>query len=69
MFWSIEDFVDDFVDSLGFFVKSLLLGVIANRFPGQTLYWNADTLTVTNVAEANELVRRTYRKGYEVAGL
>jgi hypothetical protein len=49
--------------------EALLLGVVANRFPDRQLLWDADKLTVTNVADANKLIRRTYRKGFEVQGL
>jgi ethanolamine ammonia-lyase small subunit len=35
----------------------------------KTLEWDAAKLTVTNVKEANEFVRRKYRKGWEVEGL
>ncbi len=49
--------------------EALLLGVVANRFPGKTLMWDAEKLAVTNFPEANELLRREYRKGFEVEGL
>jgi hypothetical protein len=49
--------------------ESLLLGVVANRFPDTTLTWDADRLQVVDVPEANKLLRRTYREGFEVAGL
>lgn len=49
--------------------EALLLGVVANRFPETKLEWNADKLEVTNVADANKLIRRTYRSGFEVPGL
>lgn len=49
--------------------ESLLLGVVANRFPGQKLEWNADDMEVTNIEEANQLIRREYRDGFEVEGL
>ena len=49
--------------------EALLLGVVANRFPDTKLMWDAAHLKVTNVAEANKLIRRKYRKGFEVAGL
>ncbi|MCA9042088.1 MAG: Gfo/Idh/MocA family oxidoreductase [Planctomycetaceae bacterium] len=49
--------------------EALLLGVVANRFPGQVLKWDADQMQVTNLPEANELVRRNYREGFEVHGL
>jgi len=49
--------------------ESLLLGVVANRFPDTKLMWDADKLEVTNLADANKLIRREYREGFEVAGL
>jgi predicted dehydrogenase len=49
--------------------EALLLGVVANRFPDRKLMWDAEKLCVTNIAEANKLLRRKYRKGFEVEGL
>jgi predicted dehydrogenase len=49
--------------------EALLLGVVANRFPGKTLSWDAARLQVTNEPDANRLLRRDYRKGFEVKGL
>ncbi len=49
--------------------EALLLGVVANRFPSTKLKWDAKNLQVTNLSEANALIRRTYRKGFEVEGL
>lgn len=49
--------------------EALLLGVVANRFPDQKLDWDARNLRVTNLSEANQFVRRTYRAGFEVKGL
>ena len=46
--------------------EALLLGVGANRFPNTKLEWDAAKLQVTNLADANHLIRRTYRKGFEV---
>lgn len=53
----------------GALTEALLLGVIANRFPDTKLEWNAAGLKVTNVAEANALVRRVPREGFGVEGL
>ncbi|MEM7393462.1 MAG: Gfo/Idh/MocA family oxidoreductase [Verrucomicrobiota bacterium] len=53
----------------GKLTEALLLGVVANRFPGQTLKWDADAFKVTNVPEANKLLQRGYREGYKVPGL
>lgn len=49
--------------------EMVLMGNIALRFPGQDLKWDAAAMRFTNVAEANQFVRRTYRKGWEVEGL
>jgi len=49
--------------------EALLLGVVANRFPEQKLEWNAEKLEVTNVADANKLIKRQYRAGFEIKGL
>ncbi len=49
--------------------EALLLGVVANRFPDQKLFWDAENMTVKNVEEANALIRREYLSGFEVAGL
>ncbi len=49
--------------------ESVLLGCLATRFPQTTLEWDSANLKVVNVSEANQFVRRTYRKGWEVDGL
>lgn len=49
--------------------EALLLGVVANRFPETALEWDADQLRVTNVAEANALIKRDYREGFRVENL
>jgi predicted dehydrogenase len=46
--------------------EAVLLGNIAVRHPGEKLMWNAADLTISNNAEANKLVSRPYRKGWEV---
>jgi predicted dehydrogenase len=56
-------------DYSGPLTEAVLLGSVAVRFPQQTLEWNSDKLAFGNVKEANQFVRRTYRKGWEVAGL
>jgi hypothetical protein len=43
-----------------------LLGNVAKRFPNQRLLWNNDEMRVTNLDEANEWVRRPYRKGWSI---
>jgi hypothetical protein len=49
--------------------EALLLGVVANRFPDTKLEWDATKLQVTNLADANRLIRRDYRDGFKVEGL
>jgi predicted dehydrogenase len=46
--------------------EALLLGVVANRFPDQKLAWDTQNLKVTNIDEANALIQRSYREGFEV---
>ncbi|MBL9210494.1 MAG: Gfo/Idh/MocA family oxidoreductase, partial [Opitutaceae bacterium] len=56
-------------DYSGPMTEAVLLGSVAVRFPNQTLNWSGAKLEFTNVAAANQHLRRTYRKGWEVAGL
>jgi hypothetical protein len=49
--------------------EAVLLGSVAVRFPQTTLQWNAAKLRFENEKTANNFVRRTYRKGWEVAAL
>jgi predicted dehydrogenase len=56
-------------DYAGPLTEAILLGGIASRFPKTTLEWDAAKLRFTNVADANQYIRRTYRKGWEVPGL
>jgi hypothetical protein len=49
--------------------ESILLGGVATHFPQQSLEWDAANLRCTNVPAANRFLRRTYRKGWDVAGL
>ena len=49
--------------------EALLLGVVANRYPDTKLEWNAEKLQVTNLPEANKLIKREYREGFQVEGL
>jgi len=46
--------------------KSLLLGNVALRAGNKKLYWDGPNLKVTNVPEANQYLRREYRKGWEL---
>ena len=48
--------------------ESIILGTVAIRVPGQKLLWDSAQMKVTNVAEANRFLRRTYREGWHLAG-
>lgn len=52
-------------DYSGALTESVLLGNVAYRV-GKSLDWNAETMTATNAPEADALVRKQYRKGWEV---
>jgi len=56
-------------DYAGPLTETVLLGTIAIRFPGQKLEWDSEQLLVTNTAEANPYVRKSYREGWQVKGL
>jgi predicted dehydrogenase len=56
-------------DYAGPLTESVLLGCLSTRFPKATLAWDADNMKVTNLSDANQFVRRRYRKGWEVEGL
>jgi predicted dehydrogenase len=56
-------------DYAGPLTESVLLGGVASHFPHTTLEWNAAQLKFNNVSEANQYLRRTYRKGWEVKGM
>jgi hypothetical protein len=56
-------------DYAGPLTEFVLLGVIANRVPGKTLTWHAAEMKLEGSPEAAALLRRTYRKGWEVDGL
>jgi hypothetical protein len=56
-------------DFAGPLTETVLLGNIANRFPGEKLDWDAAKLRFTNSPHATEHVRRKYRKGWKIRGL
>ncbi len=56
-------------DYSGPLTEAVLLGSVAVRFPQTTLAWDSAHLQFTNEKAANAFVRRSYRKGWAVAGL
>ena len=51
-------------DYAGPFTEVVLLGNLAIRSGDKKLMWDGPNMKVTNVPEANQFVRRQYRKGY-----
>ncbi|RLS35025.1 MAG: gfo/Idh/MocA family oxidoreductase [Planctomycetota bacterium] len=49
--------------------ETVLLGTLANRFPGDELRWQPAAMTIPNHDKANALLRARYRKGFEVDNL
>ena len=49
--------------------EAVLVGVLANRFPGQILQWDAEKAMIANFSDAQALLRREYRSEFAVAGL
>lgn len=59
----------DGFDYGGRLTEAVLLGNIAVRYRGQKLQWDAPTMTVTNLPEANRWVTRPYRAGWEIKAI
>lgn len=49
--------------------ETVLVGTLADRFPGKWLEWDRKNLQVSNVPEAAAIIRRAYRSGWSVEGL
>ena len=56
-------------EQTGPMTEAILLGTVAIRVPDTALEWDPAKLQIPNHAEADKLLRRTYRKGWEVEGL
>lgn len=44
--------------------ETVVLGCVAMRFAGRKLEWDGPNMKVTNIAEANQYLKRDYRKGW-----
>jgi len=53
----------------GHLSEIVLVGSYADRFSGEWLEWDSETLRFKNREEANALVRRDYREGWKIEGL
>ena len=49
--------------------ETIILGTVAIRVPNTVLEWDPVNVRVKNSETANRLLRRTYRKGWEVPGV
>lgn len=49
--------------------ETVLLGALATTSPSRELWWDAEKLELTGDRKAAARLRRTYREGWEVAGL
>ena len=49
--------------------EAIILGTVAIRVPDTVLKWDTAALRVSNSEAANKLLRRSYRKGWEVPGM
>ena len=53
-------------DLAGPMTETILLGVLAQRFPGQKLQWDAENLQVKDRPELKPYIQRPYRDGWEL---
>lgn len=56
----------DGFDYAGPLTETVQLGNVAARVPGVSLQWDAAALKITNHADANKLLKKEYRTGFEV---
>ena len=59
---------ESFFAQTGPMTEAIILGTVAIRLPGQKLEWNHHRIKVTNVADANALLKRKYREGWHTGG-
>jgi hypothetical protein len=53
-------------DYSGALTEAALLGIVSHRLGNKPLTWDAKNLRVTNEPDAERLVRKEYRKGWEL---
>lgn len=58
---------ESFFERTGPMTEAILLGTVAIRVPDTELQWDAQQMRITNSDEANRYLKRTYRKGWEIA--
>ncbi|MBL7140908.1 MAG: gfo/Idh/MocA family oxidoreductase, partial [Planctomycetes bacterium] len=52
----------------GNMMEMMMLGLVAYRFPGKKLEYDAKAGKVTNIAEANQYLGKEYRDGWVLDG-
>jgi len=57
---------ESYFEQTGPMTEAILLGTVAIRTPDERLDWDAAKLAVTNHAAAHKLLKREYRKGWEI---
>jgi len=55
-------------EQTGPMAEAIILGTVAIRVPDTVLQWDSRHVRIANSATADRLLRRTYRKGWEVPG-
>jgi predicted dehydrogenase len=53
-------------DYSGPFTETVLLGNVGMMFPNQKLLWDGTSMTITNVAAANDFIQYHYREGWSL---
>ena len=53
-------------DYAGPFTEAVLLGNVSLRYPGQRLLWDAPTMKVTNLPEADQFIQHKYRGNWSL---
>lgn len=53
-------------DYAGPLTETVVLGCVALRFAGRKIEWDGPNMKVTNIPEANQYLKREYRKGWEL---
>lgn len=61
-----KEMCESHFEQVGPMTETILLGTVAIRVPDTLLKWDQKRLRVTNSAAADGLLRREYRKGWEV---
>ena len=59
---------ESYFEQTGPMTEAILLGTVAIRTPGETLYWDPAKLAITNNKKAHALLRREYRDGWGMGG-